>query len=150
MTPGETVVVSCAAVTAFLLAAFLAAVHSAPIPRVILRLETQAIVCVVPPAPENRWIDLSIDDEVVSGRSLDGERDRDVVVLRRPIPVGDCEGGDTRQAGCRLTFSLEGRTQYAVDRRPFLCRPFDPPELATPLDLSRLAWPVLYAVRRTP
>ena len=148
MTPGETVVVSCAAVTAFLLAAFLAAVSSAPAPRVILRLEERAIVCAVPPAPENRWVELSIDDEVVSGRSLDGERD--VVVLRRPIPVGGCEGGETRLAGCRLTFMLEGRTQYAVDRRPFLCRPFDPPTLETPLSPSRLAWPVLYAVRRTP
>jgi len=120
MADGETVVSLCAAVTAFLLAAFLDATSSAPIPRVILRLETAALVCAVPPRPENRWVEMSVDGDVLSGRSLDAETE--TVLLRRPIPPGDCEAGTAREASCRLTFQIAGGTQYAVDRRPFLCR----------------------------
>ena len=139
MTPGETVVVSCAAVTALMLASFLSAVSSAPAPRVILRFETGVVVCAVPPRAENRWVELSVDGDVLSGRSLDAETE--TVYVRRPIPPADCEAGTTRTAACRLTFQGAGGTQYAVDRQPFLCRPADSP---IALDPSRLAIPVLF------
>lgn len=116
MSAGEMVLLSCWAVVAIVFSTILAVRLQSQTPRVTIGLEhvdkETALVCHVPRATSNRWLDMGLSGIYSHGLQLNGDSTDPTTVRIVPPPFG-CDPADVLLGYCRLLYVEGGKTKEA-------------------------------------
>lgn len=128
MTPGQRLLLACSLATAWLLHALTLSAGAGLVlsARIVTegkgRYQRTALVCVVPPDPDNRWLDMGIANQSSHILQLNnGERVAQFSLELRQLDCGEADGRNSITGYCQV-ISKTNETHLAKTTYPCLSR----------------------------